>query len=340
LDIRNRFRIGFESPPRQCHPQAPPKASGGFFMRFALLLLWWAAGAQSPGPADRPNLPLQRIGANDLLAVSVYGAPEFSRSVRVSGAGHIRIPMLKRSIPAAGLLPEEVEQAVAEALEAEQLLVGPAVAVHVVEYQSRPISVAGAVREPVTFQASGTPTLLEALTRAGGLAPDAGPEILVSRAQPGENGQTTVLTQRIPVRGLFDEADPQLNLRLSGGEEIRVPEVGKVFVVGNVKRPGAYPVRESSETTVLRMLALAEGLAPYAAAQAFVIRTPARAGARSEIPIELKKILQRNAPDVPLLAGDILYVPDNSRRRATAAAIDRLVGFGAVTASGLLVWRR
>ena len=62
--------------------------------------------------------------------------------------------------------------------------------------------------------------------------------------------------------------------------------------------------------------------------------------AKHEIPIELRKILERKAPDVPLLANDILYIPDNTGRRASLAVLDRIIGFGAATASGVLVWRR
>jgi polysaccharide export outer membrane protein len=142
----------------------------------------------------------------------------------------VRLPMLKRRVRADGLLPAELEAALAEALEAEQLLVEPVVTVTIAEYHSRPISVAGAVRNPVTFQATGPMTLLDALTRAGGLSQDAGQEILVSRTQRGEDGKTSTLVQRIPVRGLIEAVDPELNLKLAGGEEIRVPEVGKIFV--------------------------------------------------------------------------------------------------------------
>ena len=168
------------------------------------------------------NLPAQQIGPNDLIAVSVYDSPELSRTIRVGADGAIRLPMLKQRVRADGLLPAELETAVAEALHAEQLLVEPVVTVTIAEYHSRPISIAGAVRNPITFQAAGSVTLLDALTRAGGLGADAGPEILVSRMQHGEDGKTTTRVQRIPVRGLIDAADPEMNLKLVGGEEIRV----------------------------------------------------------------------------------------------------------------------
>jgi len=248
--------------------------------------------------------------------------------------------MLKQRIKAESLLPLELETAIADALREAALLVDPVVTVTIAEYNSRPINVAGAVKSPLTFQAAGPVTLLEALTRAGGLSAEAGSEILVSRVQPADDGAPTALVQRIPVKALIDAADPDMNLKLTGGEEIRVPQVGKVYIVGTVKRPGAFPVQSSAETTVLQMLALAEGLAPYAASRAFIYRREEASGSKHEIPIELNKILARKAPDVPLQSEDILYIPDNSGRRLTMNAIDRIAGFGASTASGVLVWRR
>ncbi|MBL8214993.1 MAG: polysaccharide biosynthesis/export family protein, partial [Bryobacterales bacterium] len=210
--------------------------------------------------AQLANLPAQKIGPNDLIAVSVYQAPELTRTVRVGSDGLVRLPMLRQKIRAEALLGSELEEAIATALRDESILVDPIVTVTMVEYHSRPISVVGAVRRPVTYQAIGPVTLLDALARAEGLMPEAGPEILVSRTQPGEDGRPTVITQRIPTKGLIDDADPALNLKLFGGEDIRVPEVGKIYVVGNVRHPGAFPVHDTNGTSVLKLLALAEGL--------------------------------------------------------------------------------
>ncbi len=129
------------------------------------------------------NLPAQPVGANDLVAVSVYDAPELTRTVRVGADGMIRLPMLERLIKAQGLMPAQLEAAIAKALRDEQIIVDPFVTVTVAEYNSRPISVAGAVKSPIVFQATFPVTLLEAITRAGGLAPEAGAEILVTRPQ-------------------------------------------------------------------------------------------------------------------------------------------------------------
>lgn len=307
---------------------------------FLCLFLAICSAQSLPAPMEdvgRANLPTQPIGADDLLAISVYKAPELTRTVRVESGGAIMLPLLKQPIEAAGLLPNQLERRIAEALKREGILVNPVVKVTVAEYASRPISVMGAVKKPLTFQAMGRVTLLDALARAEGLSPDAGDEILVSR--PGADSDVAV-TRRIPVKLLIDAADPAVNLRLSGGEEIRVPEAARVFVVGNVKRPGAFPMRASADASVLKVLAMAEGLAPFAAKRAYIYRQQEGSPDRQELEIELNKLLQRKTGDVPLLANDILYVPDNRGRRHAMNIVDRLTSFGSATASGILIWHR
>lgn len=303
---------------------------------FAALLAQGPSGAQSV--ASGSNLPAQRIGPNDLIAVSVYDAPELTRTVRVSPTGEIRLPMLGSPIEAEGLMPGALEERISAALRAEQLFVEPVVTVTIVEYHSRPISVAGAVNKPVTFQAEVAVTLLDAITRAGGLSQEAGPEILVSRSQEGAEGEKISLVQRIPVADLLEGADPEWNILLHGGEEIRVPEVGRVFVVGNVKRPGAYPVDDASGTSVLKVLALTEGLTAFARKEAYIYRQEAGSGRKNEITIPLRQIMERKSADMPLQADDILYVPDNRGKRVKITALEKIIGFGSTTASGLVIW--
>jgi polysaccharide export outer membrane protein len=308
---------------------------------FSLVLLWsaaWCSGQIRQGAVAEvagANLPIQRIGPNDLVAVSVYDGPEFTRTVRVGADGFVRLPMIKQRIKAAGLMPSELESSIASALKDEGLIVDPFVTVTVAEYASRPIAVMGAVRKPLTFQAIGRVTLLDALARAEGLSLEAGPDILVSRQQEGDSGESTKSTQRISIKALIDAADPELNLRLSGGEEIRVPEMGKFFVVGNVKKPGAFAAQDGSEATVLKALAMAEGLLPYAGKRAYVYRQEA-SGAKNEIPIELGKMMDRKAPDIPLFANDILYIPDAKGAKATWAALEKALGFGTGISTALI----
>jgi polysaccharide export outer membrane protein len=294
-----------------------------------------------PGVADlnpSSNLPIQKVAPEDLIGLQVYDAPEFTRTLRISADGTIRLPMLKAPIRVQGLFPSDIEILLAEALKREGLFVDPFVTVNVVEYHSRPISVGGAVRTPTIFQAVGNVTLLDALARAGGVLPDiAGPTIVVSRPN-GDSGPPSV--QRVPVKALMAGSDPDLNLKLIGGEEIRVPEVGKIVVTGNVMKPGVYPVLDPIETnTVKSAVAQAWGLAQYWGNMGYIYRTDEK-GATHEIVIPLRKIMERKEPDVTLQARDVLYIPDSSGRRITQETVTMLMGLGASATTALIYLSR
>jgi polysaccharide export outer membrane protein len=307
---------------------------------FVVVLASAPAPAQDrlPSPPETgANLPARALAPEDLLSVNVYGAPELSRTVRVSAEGSIRLPMLDQPVQVAGLLPAQMEERVAAALVQEHVLVDPAVTVTIAEYRSRPISVAGAVRQPLTFPVYAKITLLEALARAQGLGADAGGEILITR--PSQHTSDPPAIERVPVKGLIDAADPALNLTLEGGEEIRVPQIGRIFVVGNVRKPGGFPAGDGSTITVLKAVALAEGLAPFSQKRAYIYRRSDTAPSASprEIVVELRNIMDRKSPDVELGPNDIFYVPDNRTARNTSNALEKALAFVAGTASGALI---
>ena len=282
------------------------------------------------------NLPGQAIGPDDLLAVSVYDSPELTRTVRVATDGSIRIPLLKHKLDVGGMSPAEVESSIAKALNEGGILVDPVVSVAVVEYRSRPINVVGAVRTPITFQALPNTHLLDAITRAQGLTDDAGQDIIVTHTVVGEDGKATVINQRILAKSLLTDADSDVNIALVGGEEVRVPQAGRIFVVGDVRRPGAINVHETNgTTTVLKALALSQGLDRYPSRVAYIFRKEGSPN-QDGIPVQLSKILARKAPDVALQPNDILYIPDDKGRRVTMEALERTLGLGtAATAAAI-----
>lgn len=303
-----------------------------------VLLALSAASAQEStlpkalGQVDSSNLPIQKIGKEDLLNVQVLQMPEISRSYRVNDGGLIRMPMIKEQIKVDGLFPSEIETAIADEFRKEELLVDPFVTVTVAEYHSHPISVTGAVKNPTVFQAIGTINLLEALAKAGGPSENAGGELIITRP----NGNTGVQSsQRIPIRALIDGSDPSLNVLLNGGELIRVPQIGTIVVTGNVHLSGVYPVQDTGTTTILTAIAQAQGLGDFKPPKVYVYR-PDEQGVKHEIPVDLRSILQRKKPDVTLQARDVLYVPDNTLKKNLNTAITAATGLGVqATAVGL-----
>jgi len=297
-----------------------------------------APAARRQGAEVEDILPSQKIGPGDLLSIAVADCTDLSRNFRVSADGLLTLPLLQGKIRAAGKEPDEIETEISEALVRDQILVRPVVSVSVVEYRSVPVSVLGAVKKPVTFQAVGYVTLLDALTKAEGLTEGAGQEILISRPSlTAPNGQT--LVQHISVKGLIDDTDPTLNVRLYGGEEIRVPPAGKVYVLGNVKKSGPFSITDERDTTVMKAIAVSEGLSPFYNHQAFIYRLEPGKKERTEIPVPIEDIMRHKVPDIQLEANDILYVPDNHGKRVAAETLERLAGFASSTGSGLLVFK-
>jgi polysaccharide export outer membrane protein len=292
------------------------------------------AQIQTPAPAQRSapfsdaasaNLPAQRIGPNDLLSISVYDAPEFTRTIRVSADGAVILPLMKKPVPAAGLLPSELEPKLAEALRDQNLLNDATVIVTIAEYNSRPITVTGSVHTPLTFQAIGRIRLMDAITRAGGIAPDAGPEVDVVSPDGA--------VRKIQLKPLLDSSTPDLNIDLTGGEEVLIPAAGRVYVLGNVKTTGAFPIQDQTDSSALKFLSLAGGLnSGGPPKEAFILREDPATKVKHEITIPMKEIVDRRSPDVPLMAHDILYIPLNSRHQKllTAEAIVALAAGSAL----------
>ncbi len=290
-----------------------------------------------PGPAfpatpvalGGANLPFQPIGASDLVHLIVYDSPELTQSFRVDKQGNLNLPLLRTPLPAAGLLPDALRDEIATALRAQHLLVNPVVDVSVIEYRSRDVTIAGAVKTPTTIQEFGNLRVLGALSQAGGLLPEAGPEIIVEQA----NGSL----QRLSVRELFDGLHPQLNIPILAGAQIRVPQCERVFVVGNVKRPGAFPFQNLEDTTVLQLLALSGGLDSFSRNKAYIYREQQGSAQKTEIEIPLRRILDRKAQDVKLAANDILYIPTNGKLKASATVVNHVTGIGN-TAVSAAIW--
>ncbi len=86
------------------------------------------------------------------------------------------------------------------------------------------------------------------------------------------------------------------------------------------------------------MIAVTEGLLPYTNKDAFIYRREAGKEGRSEIPVQLTRIMEHKAPDIALQPNDILYIPDSRGKRLSAETIRTLTGFGVSAATGLLIW--
>lgn len=308
------------------------------------------------------------IGAEDVLDINVFEAPELNREVRVAASGEITLPLLG-AVQAAGLTPRELEKSI-EALLREKYMKDPHVGVFVRDMQSHPVSVVGAVRKPGVFQVRGSKTLLEMLSLAEGLADDAGEQVIILRgaglkssgesalaglddaAKPpvvthgpgGPSAADSSLDQlppipqsmvRVNLKDLLDSTDALHNPAVYPGDIVKVSRAGIVYVVGAVRRPGGFAMKSNESVSVLQAIALSEGLAPNAAkSRAKIIRTNDQNGARTETPLDLGKIFSGKSADPMLVAKDIVFVPNS----AAKTAFSRGGEVAAQTLAGLLIF--
>ncbi len=300
-----------------------------------------AQASSSPGAQDLS--PEYTIGPQDVLDIDVFGLPELSKTVRVSSDGTIMLALLGR-LRASGLTVEQFRQQL-ETMYAKTYLQNPQVTVFVHEIHSRPISVTGAVDHPGVFQLADNQTLIDVISVAGGLnqtnAP-AGREIYVTRKSPFvfdhvPDGMRLLSPEKveIDVAPLFFSRRQDLNIPIKPYDIITVSQADVFYVAGGVRTANSFHFPAREQVTVLQAVAMAGGLVSTASkGTARIIRTR-EDGSRTEIPIELGKIIKGQSPDVQLVANDILYINDSTTKAAFRRGIEAVVS----TASGVTIYR-
>jgi polysaccharide export outer membrane protein len=264
------------------------------------------------------------IGSGDLLDVEVFDVNELTREVRVNESGFVALPLIPVKIHAAGLTVFQFQDTVAELLQTNGLVSHPEVSVTVKERHGEPITMSGAVRTPTVIQAIGRVTLLQALSQAGGLAPDAGEQIVIARpahvADPNDTSAADLPPTFINVdlHQLLDSGDPKYNIPLLGGDVVTVSRAGVVYAVGAVQHAGGFVLQNDHEQmSVLKLLALSGGLVPTAKSHnAVILRRNADTGKRDQVPVDVRKILTLKSDDVLMVQNDILFVPDSVASKA------------------------
>jgi len=89
-----------------------------------------------------------------------------------------------------------------------------------------------------------------------------------------------------------------------------------IHVLGDVNKPGAVALSEQGTISVMQVMSLAGGpLKSAALKNAKILRPRPGAPTRTEIPVNVKKILSGRSKDVSLLRDDILYVPRSASKR-------------------------
>ena len=313
--------------------------------RFALLLLFVPAVLLCETPSGGAPDAARRIasyvlGPEDQITVRVLDLDEFSPdnlpAIRVDMRGDVRLPLVGR-LHVAGLTVEKLEGEIASRL--GRLMNDPEVIVSVAEFRSHPVSVLGAVKNPGVLQITGRKTLFEVLSLAGGLNPDAGNTIKITRRlDQGPLPLPNVVRDpsgnfyvgQLNVRAVMEAKNPDENIEVLPNDVVTVPKADLVYVIGAVKRSGGFVLSEKEQMSVLQALSLAEGLDRVASPKnARILRQDSPGSQRKEMTVNVKLILDGSAQDVPLRANDILFIPTSAPKSAAMRAVEAAVTLGA-----------
>jgi len=322
------------------------KSQSAYFTGLAILILAVANGfAQTPvASAAPPNVqPVAlekksaeaptsvsprdlRIGAGDLLEISLYGMPDFKTDARVNSEGQITLPMLS-IVNVDGLSVEQAATLIEHKLIDKGLFNDPHIIVFQKESATQAISVAGEVQKPGIYPLLGSRKLYEALAAAGGTTPKAGSYALISHRNDPEH------SIRVPLLAAAPESMDN-NVNVEPGDTIFVSKAGVVYVVGDVRQPGGFIMENGSSITVLQAIALAQGIGPNPALNASKLIRKTADGPK-EIPLALSKILATHAPDLQLLPDDIIFVPGSAGKSAAKRSAEAVLQM----ATGMAIWR-
>lgn len=257
---------------------------------FLLIVIFQAAAWTSPALSQDYIL-----GEGDVLTISVYDQPDLKSIVRISGDGMITLPLIGQ-VRAAGMTVGLLSKNI-ETLLADGYLVKPQVTIFIEEFRSLKVTILGGVRAPGLYELKGQTSLLELISKAGGLAETAGAEAIIRRHDAGleEKQIINVDLQKLLEQGLLSE-----NMAIMNGDNIYIPPKRVYYVTGEVKNSGEYVYLTG--LTVLQALTKAGGLSGKAAPNRIKI-------IRSTDNIE--QLLQNVRMDEAVQPNDVIVVPES-----------------------------
>ncbi|MCP4117793.1 MAG: periplasmic polysaccharide biosynthesis/export protein [Desulfobacteraceae bacterium] len=235
------------------------------------------------------------VGNGDVLDINVYENDDLSTTVRVTADETIRVPLIGE-VSVKGLTVSQVSKKL-ERLFADGYLVNPQVDVFIKEYRSKKATILGQVRNPGLFELRGETTLLEFISKAGGMMLDAGNTATIKRKSVSNSPEDTI---SIDLERLIKKGDTSLNLPIKDGDSVYIAKADIFYVSGEVKKPDSY--RLDSDITVIKAITRAGGFSKIAAkGKVKIIR----------IIDGKKRVLENVNMDEPVLPDDVIVVPES-----------------------------
>ena len=243
------------------------------------------------------------IGPEDVVTITSFDQDDLSGKYQVDADGTFSFPLIGR-VNAGGRTLRELQAEIVKRLK-DGYFKDPQIGIAIEQYRSQKVHIVGEVRTPGSYPLTGDMSLMEALAKAGSATPSASGDVLVVRAKTQKATDTPTLPNdgedvdvtTIELKALQSGRAAQ-NFALRDGDTIVVPRAESVYVFGQVKTPGAYPIQK--DTTVLQALSLAGGVTDRGATGRIKIVRMVK-GKRVELKAKLEDIV------LPL---DTIMVPE------------------------------
>jgi polysaccharide biosynthesis/export protein len=237
------------------------------------------------------------VNSNDVLEVSVYDHPEMAATVRVDGHGMVTLPLINR-VRVQGMTVSEASEQIAMLL-ADGYIVNPQVNVFVKNFREQKASILGQVVKPGVYEISTKTTLLELISMAGGLGPEAGDRATLKREEArSADGKSREMM--VDLRRLVDQGDSSLNVQIMEGDKIFIAKAGLFYVTGEVKKPDSYKYQD--KLTVIKAIAMAGGFTDTASKGS--VRIVRKVNGKEEV-------MSRVEMDALVQPEDVLVVPES-----------------------------
>lgn len=246
--------------------------------------------------ADPIDSQAYLVGEGDVLKVMVYDNPDLETTTRVSGNGTILFPLVGE-VRIDRNTVSEVAQVISRKL-AQGYIIDPQVSVFVEEFRSQKTVIMGEVRVPGLYELSGPTSLMELISKAGGLTVDAGDQVTIKRKNPAKPEVDQIIS--VNLKNLLEKEENVSNLIVMDGDSVLVPRAGTFYVTGQVNRPAAYKLEQG--TSVIKAITMAGGFTELAAQRKIqIIRK-----------IDVKETVLKKVPlHTPVQADDVIIVPES-----------------------------
>jgi polysaccharide export outer membrane protein len=278
-------------------------------IRSLLLIIVVVALSQSVAALSLQSARNYVIGPNDVVSVVCLDDPALTGKFTVESDGTFTLPYIGL-VKAGALTVREFEDAIKKSLKDGRFFKNPQLTVSIDQYRSQYVILMGEVGKPGVYPLTGGMTLLDLIAQAGTLTPAASGVILIvpsraakadgagddaGQAAAGPNTDSGIVRADLSQlqRGILDRT-----IELHDGDTVIAQQAERVYILGEVKSPGAHPVQIG--TTVQQLLALAGGQTVDAALNRIKI-TRFENGARVELKnVKLTEIVK---------PGDTVIVP-------------------------------